>query len=159
MPAPVLNLDDSPVAIQQQEVFHRLMSGAGTPVFVLGRNEYAERVSRIVAADAFIDDFTKERVYPLPISVELSIAPSPVTTKSAAPTCRSQRRLPGKQIKPRLQLRRPETQQTKAQAARGARSRLARKIVSELLPDDAPNRLRQSSASVKSLRRRPFCGP
>jgi FkbM family methyltransferase len=63
MPAPVLNLDDSPVAIQQQEVFHRLMSGAGTPVFVLGRNEYAERVSRIVAADAFIDDFTKERVY------------------------------------------------------------------------------------------------
>jgi FkbM family methyltransferase len=59
----MLILEESAVAPQSNEVFHRLMSGAGARIFVLGRNKYADRVSRAVTVEAFIDDFTKEKMY------------------------------------------------------------------------------------------------
>jgi FkbM family methyltransferase len=59
----MLNCNEIAVAPQKVELFERLMSGASKPVFVLGRNKYAERVSRAVAVRAFIDDFTSEKIY------------------------------------------------------------------------------------------------
>jgi hypothetical protein len=44
----MLNLDEGVVPAAKQEVFQRLMSGTATPIYVLGRNKYAERVSRRV---------------------------------------------------------------------------------------------------------------
>ncbi|MGA2606405.1 MAG: FkbM family methyltransferase [Terriglobia bacterium] len=59
----MLNLDEGVVPAAKQEVFQRLMSGTATPIYVLGRNKYAERVSRRVPVQAFIDDFTEEKLY------------------------------------------------------------------------------------------------
>jgi FkbM family methyltransferase len=59
----MLILDQSAVAPQTNEVFHRLMSGADAPIYVLGRNKYAQRVSRAVMVEAFVDDFTKDKSY------------------------------------------------------------------------------------------------
>ncbi len=55
-------LDQRAVAPEKQELFRRLQAGAG-PVYVLGRNKYAQQVARVWAVRAFIDDFTTEKVY------------------------------------------------------------------------------------------------
>lgn len=39
------------------------MTATGTPIYVLGRNKYAQRVASAVEVHAFIDDFTEEKVY------------------------------------------------------------------------------------------------
>jgi FkbM family methyltransferase len=59
----MLTIAETSVAPGKVDVFHRLMSGAGKPIYVLGRNKYAERVSRVVKVEAFIDDFTAEKIY------------------------------------------------------------------------------------------------
>jgi FkbM family methyltransferase len=59
----MLTLEPNEVSRQKQDIFHRLMSGTGAPVYVLGRNKYAQRVSQALAVQAFIDDFTSERTY------------------------------------------------------------------------------------------------
>jgi FkbM family methyltransferase len=59
----MLSCDEIAVAPQKVELFERLMAGPNKPVFVLGRNKYAERVSRAVAVNAFIDDFTNQKTY------------------------------------------------------------------------------------------------
>lgn len=55
----MLNLVDNAVPARKQEVFQSLMSGHDLPIYVLGRNKYAERVSRVVEVQAFIDDFAE----------------------------------------------------------------------------------------------------
>src|ERR1035441_9200430 len=70
-----------------------------------------------------------------------------------------QRRLPGKQIEPRLQLRAQKCQQTKAQPARGAGARLARKVVSDLLPDDARQPAQATFGQREILRAQTFLRP
>jgi FkbM family methyltransferase len=55
-------LDIREISGQKQDLFCRLMAGVG-PVYVLGRNKYAQRVAAVVAVQGFIDDFTEERVY------------------------------------------------------------------------------------------------
>ena len=59
----MLILADIAVPEAKERLFQRLMAGSGSPVYVLGRNKYAERVSRAVAVGAFIDDFAKEKTY------------------------------------------------------------------------------------------------
>jgi FkbM family methyltransferase len=59
----MLNLGESEVTPQKQATFHRLMSTVELPIFVLGRNKYAQSVSNAVSVHAFIDDFTRETVY------------------------------------------------------------------------------------------------
>ncbi len=56
-------LEPREVPRQKQDLFDRLMSGPNTPIYVLGRNKYAQRVAAVVAVHAFIDDFTPEKVY------------------------------------------------------------------------------------------------
>jgi hypothetical protein len=56
----MIDLKECPVNPAKHAVFEELMSGAARPVFVFGRNKYAERVSRAVAVEAFIDDETKD---------------------------------------------------------------------------------------------------
>jgi hypothetical protein len=55
----MLNLHETSVAPRKVDLFHRLMSGAEMPIYVLGLNKYAQRVSRAFKMEAFIDDFTK----------------------------------------------------------------------------------------------------
>jgi hypothetical protein len=59
----MLNCNEIAVSSQKKEVFERLMSGAGRPVFVFGRNKYAERISHAVNVRAFIDDFTDQKTF------------------------------------------------------------------------------------------------
>jgi FkbM family methyltransferase len=59
----MLNPHEGAVPAAKQEVFQRLMSGTAVPIYVLGRNKYAERVSRRVPIQAFIDDFTDDKSY------------------------------------------------------------------------------------------------
>lgn len=59
----MLMLNESAVTPQKKEVFRRLMSGSGKPIYVLGRNKYAQRVNHAVAVQAFVDDFSNEKVY------------------------------------------------------------------------------------------------
>lgn len=59
----MLILDECAVSPQKKNVFRHLMSGQGASIYVLGRNKYAQRVSRVVPIQAFIDDFTEETSY------------------------------------------------------------------------------------------------
>jgi FkbM family methyltransferase len=59
----MFNLEDSVVPADKQDIFQRLISGGSAPIYVLGRNKYAERVSRRVAVRAFVDDFTADTSY------------------------------------------------------------------------------------------------
>jgi FkbM family methyltransferase len=59
----MLILDEYAVPPQKEKVFRHLMSGNGAPIYVLGRNKYAQRVSCVVPVQAFIDDFTEETSY------------------------------------------------------------------------------------------------
>ena len=71
-----------------------------------------------------------------------------------------QRRLPGKQIKPRLQLRAQKCQQAKPQPARGAGARLAREIAPELpLNARAPTGPGNARPARNPAGASPFCGP
>jgi len=56
-------LDQSAVTALKESIFYRLMSGTRMPLYVLGRNKYAERVSCVWAVQAFVDDFTSEKVH------------------------------------------------------------------------------------------------
>ncbi len=59
----VMKIKDCEVGAGKQALFDGLMSGNGKPIYVLGRNKYAQRVSRVFNVAAFIDDFTKEKSY------------------------------------------------------------------------------------------------
>jgi FkbM family methyltransferase len=59
----MLDLTETEVSLAKVNLFHRLMSGPDAPVYVLGRNKYAQRVSRAVAVAAYIDDTTEEKLY------------------------------------------------------------------------------------------------
>lgn len=56
-------LDDNPISTQKRDICDRLLSGTAEAIYVLGRNKYAERVSRVLPVHAFIDDFTSEKIY------------------------------------------------------------------------------------------------
>ncbi len=59
----MLVLDEGVVSPEKEALFQRVMSGSSAPVYVLSRNQYAQRVSRAVAVRGFIDDYTDEKVY------------------------------------------------------------------------------------------------
>ena len=59
----MFELAETAVPPQKEVAFHRLMSGPRVPVYVLGRNKYAQGVARAVSVKAFIDDFTTESAY------------------------------------------------------------------------------------------------
>jgi FkbM family methyltransferase len=59
----MFNLQETAVDPRKEAIFQRMMAGPPVPIYVLGRNKYAERVSRRVPVQAFIDDFTEERSY------------------------------------------------------------------------------------------------
>jgi FkbM family methyltransferase len=59
----MLNLTTTEVSPAKADIFHRMMSGPDIPVYVLGRNKYAERVHQAVPVKAFVDDFTPDKVY------------------------------------------------------------------------------------------------
>ena len=59
----MFNLDETKTDSSKEEIFHRLMSCPAKPVYVLGRNKYAQGVSRAVKVEAFVDDFTTEKIY------------------------------------------------------------------------------------------------
>jgi FkbM family methyltransferase len=59
----MLDLYESAVRPEKEALFQLLMSGAAAPVYVLGRNKYAERVSRAVPVQAFVDDYTGDKTY------------------------------------------------------------------------------------------------
>jgi FkbM family methyltransferase len=71
-----LNLDDARVDPHKEEIFRRLMTDSVTPIYVLGRNKYAEQVSRTLPVLAFIDDFTEENSYAGRPVVRLASLPS-----------------------------------------------------------------------------------
>jgi len=56
-------LRDDTMSSQKRDLCHRLLSGTTQAIYVLGRNKYAERVSRVLPVRAFVDDFTTEKVY------------------------------------------------------------------------------------------------
>lgn len=58
----MFSLDQREVSRQKQDVFQRLTCADG-PVYVLGRNKYAQRVAAVAPVQGFIDDFTPETVY------------------------------------------------------------------------------------------------
>jgi FkbM family methyltransferase len=59
----MLDLTETVVAPAKAELFGRLMSGSGPCVYVVGRNKYAQRVSRVVPVEGYVDDFTDEKMY------------------------------------------------------------------------------------------------
>lgn len=59
----MFELAETAVPPQKEVVFQRLMSGPRVPVYVLGRNKYAQGVAGAVSVKAFIDDFTTESAY------------------------------------------------------------------------------------------------
>jgi len=59
----MLIFEERAVPAQKEKVFRYLMSGQGAPIYVLGRNKYAQRFARVVPVQAFIDDFTEEKIY------------------------------------------------------------------------------------------------
>jgi FkbM family methyltransferase len=59
----MLTFDEKGVPEDKKAIYDRLMSGARMPVYVVGRNKYAERVSKLLTVQAFVDDFTAEPSY------------------------------------------------------------------------------------------------
>ena len=59
----MLFLNETPVDPLKENLYQRLMAGATAPVYVLGRNKYAQRAARAVKVTGFVDDFTKEKCY------------------------------------------------------------------------------------------------
>ena len=54
---------ETPVPPEKARLCDELLSAPRRPVFVLGRNKYAERVARQVIVEGFIDDFTSDSTY------------------------------------------------------------------------------------------------
>ena len=59
----MLDLTETELPPAKVELFHRLLAGSSAPIYVLGRNKYAQRVSEAATVTAFVDDHTPDRVY------------------------------------------------------------------------------------------------
>jgi FkbM family methyltransferase len=51
------------VPIEKRAIFERLSGGSRQPVYVLGRNKYAESVARAIAVEGFVDDYTSDKEF------------------------------------------------------------------------------------------------
>lgn len=54
---------ETPLPNQILTLFQRLTGSSPPPIYVLGRNTYAERVARVFDVQAFVDDFTQEKSF------------------------------------------------------------------------------------------------
>ncbi len=59
----MLQLTEANILPEKVNLFHCLMSGGSTPIYVLGRNKHAQQVFDTVDVQACIDDFASETVY------------------------------------------------------------------------------------------------
>lgn len=59
----MFHLPETDIPPEKASLFHVLMSGGRTPIYVLGRNKHAQKVFDSVDVQACIDDFTDEAVY------------------------------------------------------------------------------------------------
>jgi FkbM family methyltransferase len=59
----LFNLSAPSLSPAQAEVWQKILSGSGLPLYVLGRNKYAESVANGFKVEAFIDDYTSEQTY------------------------------------------------------------------------------------------------